>query len=86
MDTPFMNRLSHHVLLASGDGTFDMRFIILVLGTMVLPLLPGLIMCTVALTCRKSDKLFWSGVVVLVLGIGVSLWFDPYGLSTRLPL
>ncbi|HSI62807.1 MAG TPA: hypothetical protein VLE43_06800 [Candidatus Saccharimonadia bacterium] len=72
------------VMLASGSGVFDLQFVVVFLGVLALPLLPGLIMGIFALSRWKFDEFFWSSVVVLVLGICVSVWFaqggDPFGL------
>lgn len=89
MEIEFMN-MSNHVMLASDPGIIGIFFLILLLGVLVLPLLPGLTMCTLALIRWKFDEFFWSSVAVLALGIGVSLWIylggDPFGIFARLHL
>lgn len=82
--------MSSHVILASDPGIIGIFFMILLLGVLVLPLLPGLTMCTFALIRWKFDEFFWSSVAVLALGIGVSVWIyhggDPFGLFARFRL
>jgi hypothetical protein len=82
-----MNSLSSHIILASDPGIIGILVLIFILGVLVLPLLPGLIMCIFGLMRWKFDEFFWSSVAVLVLGIGVSIWIylggDPFGIFAR---